>query len=94
MRVCSLSRRVPPILARREWLTFGRSLAGFPLDPGIDLQPVDSDIHGRFDTDSDLIALDPEDGDGNIISDGHGLTNASREYQHGTISLPCASWTE
>jgi hypothetical protein len=65
------------------WLGFALWLALLlPLDTLEDLFPMDGNVLRCIDTNSHLIALHPKDGDGDIVTDHHGFTHPSRQYEH------------
>jgi hypothetical protein len=57
------------------------------LDTLEDLFPMDGNALRCIDTNSHLIALHPKDGDGDIVTDHHGFTHPSRQYEHYSSSL-------
>jgi hypothetical protein len=82
------------IRARAEHADLGRNVLGgrlgfalrltllFALDTLEDLFPMDGNVLRCIDANSHLIALHPKDGDGDIVTDHHGLTHPSRQYEH------------
>jgi hypothetical protein len=54
----------------------------FALYALIDFFAVYRDVLGGIDPDAHLVALDAQYGDRHFVADHHGLTNASRQYQH------------
>jgi hypothetical protein len=65
------------------WLGFALRLTLLlALDTLEDLFPMDGNVFRCIDTNSHLIALHPKDGDGDIVTDHHGFTHPSRQYEH------------
>jgi len=70
------------------WLGLALRLALlFALDTLEDLFPMDGNVLRCIDTNSHLIALHPKDGDGDVVTDHHGFTHPSRQYEHYSSSL-------
>ena len=65
---------------------FARGL--FALNPLVNFLAVHSHILGCVDPYSDLVSLNPQDGDRNVAPDHDRLTSASRQNQHDFLLLP------
>jgi hypothetical protein len=67
----------------RGWLGLALRLTLlFALDTFKDLFAMDGNVLRCIDTNSHLIALHPKYGDGDIVTDHHGFTHPSRQYEH------------
>ena len=60
----------------------GLSLAILLLDALVDLLAMDRDLLGGVHADTHLVSLDPQDGDGDIVTDYQGFSYTSCQYEH------------
>src|ERR1700761_407721 len=58
----------------------------FALDALVDLLAMHRDVLRGVDPDANLVPFDPQDSDGNLVSDHHRLADSSRQYQHDLCS--------
>src|SRR6185437_1346578 len=65
-----------------------RLLLAFPVDPLVDLLPVNGNFLRRVDAAAHLVAFDAEDSKRHVVADHDGLAHSSREDKH-TLRAPC-----
>jgi hypothetical protein len=63
------------------------AVGSFLQNPLVDLFAVNLDIMRRFDADSNLVTLDPQNGDCDVITDDKFLPYSSCQYQHNNLPL-------